>query len=135
VCRASAGAQGECQAETRGGIPLKSQRLLRLEATVVDCYEFIEAQKANYSIAMMCRALQVSRASFYRWRQPRQPSPRQVRHQQLVEAVKAEYTAAEGMAGRRQLTRLLNTKGAGVPESTPAAIIGARELRAIRRAA
>ncbi|WP_235605023.1 IS3 family transposase, partial [Enteractinococcus helveticum] len=113
-------------------MPLKSQRLLRLEATIVDCYEFIEAQKANYSIAMMCRVLQVSRASFYRWCQPKQPSPRQVRHQQLVAAVKAEYEDAEGMAGRRQLTRLLNTKGIEVSESTVGAIMRVHDLRAIR---
>ena len=84
---------------------------------------------------MMCRALQVSRASFYRRRTPQGPSPRQVRHQQLVEAVTAEYTAAEGMAGRRQLTRLLNTKGVEISESTVGSIMAAHELRAIRTAA
>ncbi|GAA2044449.1 hypothetical protein GCM10009720_26770 [Yaniella flava] len=76
--------------------------------------------------------LGVSRASFYRWRHPKPPSAQQVRHQQLVAAVKAEYTAAEGMAGRRQLTRLLNTKGVDISESTVGAIMRAHDLRAIR---
>jgi transposase InsO family protein len=58
-----------------------------------------------------------------------------VRHQQLVEAVKAEYTAAKGMAGRRQLTRLLKAKGVEISESTVGAIMAAHELRAIRTAA
>lgn len=84
---------------------------------------------------MMCRALQVSRASFYRCRTPQGPSPRQVRHQQLVEAVTAEYTAAEGMAGRRQLTRLLKTKGVEISESTVGSIMRAHDLRAIRTTA
>lgn len=84
---------------------------------------------------MMCRVLGVSRASFYRWRQPKQPSPRAVRHQQLVEAVKAQYTAAEGMAGRRQLTRLLNNTGIDISESTVGTIMRAHGLRAIRTTA
>src|SRR5699024_387370 len=125
-------AQRECQAKTRGRIPLKSQRLLCLEVTVVDCYAFIEAQKANYSIAMMCRVLEVSRASFYRWRKPKPPSSQQVRHPQLVAAVKPAYTDAEGMPGRRQLTRMLNTKGVAISESTVASIMRAQDSRASR---
>lgn len=84
---------------------------------------------------MMCRVLKVSRASFYRWRQPKTPSPQAVRHRQLVEAVKAEYIAAEGMAGRRQLTRLLNTQGIDISESTVGSIMRAHDLRAIRTTA
>jgi|SRR5699024_3286438 len=84
---------------------------------------------------MMCRVLGVSRASFYRWRTPKQPSARQVRHQQLMEAVTAEYTAANGMAGRRQLTRLLKAKGVEISESTVGSIMRAQDLRAIRTAA
>ena len=37
----------------------------------------------------LCRALRVSRASFYRWRTPVEPSPRAVRHEELVTAVVA----------------------------------------------
>ena len=33
-------------------------------------FEFIEAEKANYPITWMCERLEVSRASFYRWRKP-----------------------------------------------------------------
>lgn len=81
---------------------------------------------------MMCRVLEVSRASFYRWRKPKPPSSQQVRHQQLVAAVKQAYTDAEGMAGRRQLTRMLNTKGVDISESTVGSIMRAHDLRAIR---
>src|SRR5699024_12793809 len=81
---------------------------------------------------MMCRILEVSRASFYRWRKPKPPSSQQVRHQQLVAAVRQAYTDAEGMAGRRQLTRMLNTKGVDISESTVGSIMRAHDLRAIR---
>ena len=102
---------------------------------VVDCCEFVEAEKATFSIAMMCRVLQVSWASFDRWRQPRQPSAQQVRHQQLVEAFTTVFEDAEGMAGRRQLTRMLHSKGVEVSEPTVGSIMHAQNLRAIRTAA
>lgn len=81
---------------------------------------------------MMCQALKVSRASFYRWRTPKAPTPRQQRHQQLVAAVKAAHHHAEGMAGRQQLTRMLANRGVEVSESTVGAIMRAHGLQAIR---
>src|SRR5699024_8412690 len=100
-------------------------------------YEFIETQKASYAIAMMCSVLNVSRASFYRWRTRTDtaPTPRQVRHEILVEAVTTAYVDAEGMAGRRQLTRILNNAGVEVSESTVGAIMRDHGLRAIRTVA
>lgn len=58
----------------------------------------IEAEKANHPIAWLCRALKVSRASFYRWRSPQGPSPRAVRHQKLVTEVTDLLTKEEGRA-------------------------------------
>ncbi|WP_157769061.1 transposase [Pseudarthrobacter sulfonivorans] len=43
----------------------KSQRLLCSEATVEDFYEFIETEKANHTVAWLCRTLKISQASFY----------------------------------------------------------------------
>lgn len=82
---------------------------------------------------MMCRVLQVSRASFYRWRTPKLLTPSQVRHQQLVAAVQwAYHDKAKGKAGRRQITWMLNNEGIRVSESTVGAIMHAHGLRAIR---
>jgi hypothetical protein len=75
------------KAEGRGRVSGKGQRLLCREAKVEDLYEFIEAEKANHPVVWLCRALNVSRASFYRWRKPANPSPHTVRHQKLVTAV------------------------------------------------
>ncbi|WP_244223301.1 IS3 family transposase [Brevibacterium aurantiacum] len=110
----------------------KSQRLLCREATVDDVYEFIEAEKATYPIAMMCRVFKVSRASFYRWRMPTGPSPRARRHAMLIDAITAKYHECSGRAGRDQLARLLVADGIHVSESTVGAIMSETGLRAIR---
>lgn len=81
---------------------------------------------------MMCRVLKVSRASFYRWRVPAGPSPRAVRHEQLVRAVKDKYDEASGKAGRDQLRRMLNADGVSISAPTVGAIMRAEGLRAVR---
>jgi hypothetical protein len=86
--------------EGRGRVPGKNQCLLCREAKVEDFYGFIEAEEANHSVVWLCRALKVSRASFYRWRNPAGPSPRAVWHEDLVSAVTGLYEKEEGRAGR-----------------------------------
>jgi putative transposase len=83
-------------------------------------------------VVWLCRALKVSRASFYRWRNPAGPSPRTVRHQELVTAVTDLYEAEAGRAGRDQLTLLLNAAGVKVSAPTVGAIMRENSLRAVR---
>jgi putative transposase len=83
-------------------------------------------------VVWLCRALKVSRASFYRWRNPAGPSPRAVRHEDLVAAVTGLYEKEEGRAGRDQLTLLLNAAGTKVSAPTVGAIMRENGLRAIR---
>ena len=80
----------------------------------------------------LCRALKVSRASFYRWRNPAGPSPRAVRHGDLTSAVTGLYEKEGGRAGRDQLTLLLNAAGTKVSAPTVGAIMRENGLRAIR---
>ena len=80
----------------------------------------------------LCRALKVSRASFYRWRQPASPSPRTVRHEELAAAVTELYAALAGRAGRDQLTLLLNAAGVRVSAQTVGSIMREHGLRAVR---
>ncbi|WP_307857174.1 IS3 family transposase [Pseudarthrobacter albicanus] len=92
----------------------------------------MEAEKANHPIAWLCRALKVSRASFYRWRNPAGPSPRAVRHEQLVAEVTGLFEKEKGRAGRDQLTLMLNAKGVEVSAPTVGAIMREQGLRAVR---
>ncbi|WP_249203913.1 IS3 family transposase [Brevibacterium sp. SMBL_HHYL_HB1] len=83
---------------------------------------------------MMCKALGVVRASFYRWlkRKEAGPTQRDARHQELVAVIKAKVKATKGMAGRQALTVLLNDDGVKVSESTVGAIMRAHGLQAKR---
>jgi putative transposase len=83
-------------------------------------------------VVWLCRALKVSRASFYRWRKPSVPSPRTVRHQELAAKVTDLYTKEAGRAGRDQLTLLLNAAGVKVSAPTVGAIMRENNLRAVR---
>ncbi|WP_262364463.1 IS3 family transposase [Arthrobacter echini] len=92
----------------------------------------MEVEKATYPIAWLCRVLKVSRASFYRWRNPAGPSPRMVRHDKLTTAINELYTKEKGRAGRDQLTLMLNTAGISVSAPTVGAIMRQQGLRAVR---
>lgn len=89
-------------------------------------------EKANYPVNWMCKKLKVSRASYYRWTKPKDPTPTQVRNMRLTEEVERVFTQAEGMAGRDQLTKMLRQEGIKVAVSTVGAIMRKQGLRARR---
>src|SRR5205823_3148162 len=96
------------------------------EGGVVSRYRFIEAEKACYPIALLCRVLQVARAGYYAWR-TRAPSPRAQADATLtVELVRlhdqsrrtygaprlhADLAAAGTRVGRKRVARLLRLAG------------------------
>jgi transposase InsO family protein len=80
----------------------------------------------------MCRSLKVSRASFYRWRNPKGPSKRAARHEKLVEAVTTKFEDAKGRAGRDQLMKMLQEDGIRVSAPTVGSIMRGKGLRAVR---
>jgi putative transposase len=57
----------------------------------VTVYRFIAAEKANHSISMMCRLLDVSNSGFHAW-QSRPPSERQLTDVWLLEKITAIHT-------------------------------------------
>jgi transposase InsO family protein len=70
----------------------------------------IDAEKANYSIAFMCRLLRVPRSSFYAWTN-RVETPTRARRRTLAAAITAEFAASRQTSGCRRITAALNRAG------------------------
>jgi putative transposase len=93
----------------------------------VSRYRFIAAEKATYPVSLLCRVLDVSRASFYAWLQ-RGPSARAQADQQLLQQISKIHRASRGTygaprvhaelrddygvrAGRKRVARLMQAAG------------------------
>ena len=91
----------------------------------------IEAEKANYRIAVMCALLGVARSSFYAWRH-RVESPSAARRRRLAGLVKARFEASREVHGCRRIARELNDAGHEVSVGTVASIMRELGLRAVQ---
>jgi putative transposase len=70
----------------------------------------IDAEKATYPIAFMCRLLKVPRSSFYAWTN-RVETPTQARRRVLATAITAEFEDSRQTSGCRRITAALNRAG------------------------
>lgn len=61
-------------------------------------YEFIKAYDKEFSIAIMCRVLEVSRSGYYAWLS-RPVSRRDRENQRLLGLIRASYLASGGVYG------------------------------------
>jgi putative transposase len=70
----------------------------------------IDAEKASYKIAWMCRLLGVPRSSFYAWRN-RAETATAARRRELAVRVKAAFEGGRGAYGCRRVAAQLNRDG------------------------
>ena len=61
-------------------------------------YAFVERERPNYAVALLCRVMQVSRSGFYAWRR-RLKSERAQRDDELTERIRAVHTQSRGNYG------------------------------------
>lgn len=74
-------------------------------------FRFIDAEKAAYPIALLCRALRVSRAGFYAWRS-RPPSCRSRADAELTTTIRGVHAGSRGTYGApRVQAELVDTHG------------------------
>jgi transposase InsO family protein len=92
---------------------------------------FITAQRAEHRVphATSCRALGVSQAWFYKWRDG-DASPRHARRAQLTAAIQQLFAAHHGTFGSPRITDDLREAGWQVSEKTVAAIMREQRLQA-----
>ena len=62
----------------------------------------MEAEKANYSIDLLCKAMRVSRSGFYKWLSEL-GSNRELDNQKMKSAIEKIHTASRGTYGRRRV--------------------------------
>jgi transposase InsO family protein len=97
---------------------------------------FIAAQRAEHHIpyATACRALQVSPAWFYKWRDG-DASPRRARREQLAAEIRRLFAAHRGRYGSPRITADLRDQGWRVSKNTVAKIMAEQRLVARRKRA
>lgn len=71
---------------------------------------FIEAEKANHCVRILCRVLGVSRSGYYAWRR-RPPAVRAQADQSLSERIRAIHTASRGTYGAPRVHADLRESG------------------------
>lgn len=96
-------------------------------------YAFIQRHRDAFSIAAMCRRLNVSRSAYHQW-QTRAPSQRSKTDVLLTERIKALHIEYKQTYGRRRLYHALKHDGVTVSESRIARLMRSNHLYAhIRR--
>jgi putative transposase len=93
----------------------------------VSVFRFIAAQKANYSISLMCRMLDVSCSGFHAW-QRRAPSDRALADAWLVEQVARVHRQSRGTYGARRVHASLRQQGIRVGRKRVERLMRAQRL-------
>ena len=73
-------------------------------------FRFIEAEKDNFDVAVMCRVLGVSRSGYYAW-SSRPQSERTVANTALVEEIRRVHAESDGTYGSRRVHAQLRRDG------------------------
>lgn len=91
---------------------------------------FINAEKANYPVGLMCRVLQVSRAGFYAWTR-RRPGRRARENAALELQIKSIHQLSRGRYGSPRIHRELRKRGFPFGEHRVARLM--RQMRVAAR--
>lgn len=92
-------------------------------------FAFIEGQRGEYPVPLMCRVLEVSRSGYYAWRK-REPDPRQVQRRALLQAVREKFEWSRGTYGSPRIHAELRSQGAFHSRRHIAALMKDAGLRA-----
>jgi putative transposase len=96
-------------------------------------FEFIEANQANFPIAVMCRVLGVSTSGYYDWRS-RPPSARAIADEVLTEQIKDVHGQSRAIYGYRRITaELVDGQGRSVGRHRVARLMRAAGIQGVTR--
>jgi transposase InsO family protein len=92
-------------------------------------FAFIQTHLTEYRVGDCCRALQVSRAGYYRWRRAG-PGARARRRTELTEKIRAVHAAHRGVYGSPRVYHALRAAGEHVCENTVAKVMKEQRIQA-----
>ena len=92
-------------------------------------FAWIEERRHDYSIAMLCRVLGVSRSGYYAWVK-RPPRVTALRRDELVHQIRAVHAAVKERYGSPRMTAELNARGVAVSVNTVAKVMKSQAIRA-----
>ena len=95
-------------------------------------FAFVRDHAATWPVRVMCRALGVTPAGFYAWRN-RPPSTRVRKRASLADHVRSVFAEMKGRYGSPRVYRELLARGVRCTVNTVAAVMAALGLRACRR--
>ncbi|MFT7841095.1 IS3 family transposase [Saccharothrix sp. BKS2] len=90
-------------------------------------YAFIAAEKAHFTVSMMCRLLRVSRSGFYDW-MARPASARALRRKELTERIRAVFAESGRTYGYRRVHAELARRGVRVDDELVRRLMSAAGL-------
>jgi transposase InsO family protein len=93
----------------------------------VSCYQFIAAERAQHSVALLCRVLGVARSAFYAWLHHR-PSSRQQRDAALAAAIQAIHAESAGTYGSPRIHAVIKSRGEHVSRKRVARLMRTADL-------
>src|SRR5262249_19541097 len=128
--RAEASSSRERAAQARPGNPKKSSRLLRQGEMTV--FEYIEAEKASYSVTELSRVLGVSRSGFHKWSKA-SPSQRRRDDERLGAEIRAIHRRSRERYGSPRVHAELRAQGRNVGRKRVARLMGESGLKGLAR--
>mgnify|MGYP000990314418 CR=1 FL=1 len=93
-------------------------------------YRFIDAEKVNYPIRLMCRVLRVSPSGYYAWR-VRKPSRRAIENASLLVSIRAVHAKSKRRYGSPRVCQELGAAGRRVSRKRVARLMRQNGLRAV----
>ncbi len=95
-------------------------------------FPFIDAERANHPVVIMCRVLGVSRSGFYAWSR-RPPSARRMADRQLAERVTDAHEASRRTYGAPRIHAVLARMGTRVGRKRVARLMRERGIEGVSR--
>ncbi|WNS76341.1 IS3 family transposase [Bacillus sp. DTU_2020_1000418_1_SI_GHA_SEK_038] len=80
-------------------------------------YEFIENNRSDFSVMKMCKALNVSRSGYFKWRN-REPSQQELLRKKIKDRIVFHYYDSENVYGSPKITKQLQKEGYTITERT-----------------